>query len=112
MDVDFKCFEPEPYDYYGIDTECIAQWIAFDDWCWNDPTHDEFKCKQVNQEFADEMARRLLVLLGESEVVEDESSSFQFAKGLALGAGVASAVIALMAIRKCSSKNKEDFTRA
>ena len=108
--VDFKCFEPEAYNYIGTDTECIQQWKDFEIWCWIDPYHDEEQCDSVFQAYQDEMERRgRLVLLANATSVEEESS-FGFAAGFGIGAGVAAAVGAFIAVRKCSSKNG-DFER-
>ena len=108
--VDFKCFEPEAYNYIGTDIECIQQWKDFEIWCWIDPYHDEEQCDSVFQAYQDEMERRgRLVLLANATSVEEESS-FGFAAGFGIGAGVAAAVGAFIAVRKCSSKNG-DFER-
>ena len=108
--VDFRCFEPDAYDYYGTDVECIQQWKDFDTWCWNDPNHDEEQCDSVNLAYEAEMERRRrLVLLANATAVEEESSS-GFAAGFGIGAGVAAAVVGFIAARKCSSKNG-DFER-
>lgn len=103
--VEFKCFEPDAYDYYGTDVECIQQWKDFDQWCWNDPNHDEEHCETVNKAYQEEMERRRrLVLLANEASVEEESSS-GFASGFGIAAGVAAAVGVFLAVSRCSSKN-------
>ena len=60
-------------------------------------------------EYFEEMARRRLILLADTEVEDD--SSFGFTSGFALGAGIAGVAIAFMAIRKSTYKHNDDFHR-
>ena len=108
LDVDFRCFEPDAYDYYGTDVECIAQWKAFDTWCWNDELKDEEQCEKVNEEYEAEMERRRLILLAGATAVEGDSST-GFFSGFAIGASLTVAAVAFLAVHKCSSKTNDDF---
>ena len=98
--VEERCFEPDAYDYYGTDVDCIAQWKAFDDWCWNNPNHDDHQCTAVNEAYEEEMeSRRLLVLLADTTTAAPKGEA-GFSTGFGLGAGLAVAAVAIFAVKK------------
>ena len=88
---------------------CIAQWIAFDDWCSLDPTASVDQCRNVKAAFDAEMDKRGIVILAEKSVfVTDENNS---AYGFVLGAGLMGTALACMVVRKCYNKGTRDFVR-
>ena len=111
-----ECYYSDAF-YYSDGSACADQWRAFDDYCWNDENANQDLCDHVNDSYWDatswlNMRKKTLVLAkaGESAAA---ASGDSFASGFVKGSlvGAATAALGIFAVKKCTSKQDDGFTR-